>query len=415
MRIFLAAVLAAALALSSAHAQPPSADWRTIETPRFRIHHPVEATAWAQHVAARIEAIRDRVIAVVGHEPTQIVDVMIMDPAATANGSAWPFTGAPRMVLWTTPPASDAVIGHYGDWPTLLIAHEDVHLVHMLRERRGDGLGAQLDRLLPAGPITRRVPRWLIEGYATRLEGALTGWGRPNGDLRAAILRRWAQHGRLPRYDRVSSIGGPWRNGSMAYLAGSAFVEWLMMRAGGGAAGEDAERALWARLTAVEARSFDDAFAGVYGAPPRALYDRFRAELTYVALDLERQRRAEMPDPIGADDGGGDILWQDLSWTTGRPALTPDGARLAIVLRAQNAPPRLVVWSTEDRTAADAQARREAIERLRARDPEDVPAVRRGPRARTPLHVLPGRDGTSPHDPRWLPDGAALLFMRREP
>src|SRR5258708_36461411 len=86
---------------------------------------------------------------------------------------------------------------------------------------------------LPVGTVAL-VLLWVVEGYATVVEGRLTAAGRPNGDLRAAILRRWAQAGRLPGYARLASDSHAWRGMSMAYLLGSAFLEWLEQRAGPG-------------------------------------------------------------------------------------------------------------------------------------------------------------------------------------
>src|SRR5436190_16241373 len=88
-----------------------------------------------------------------------------------------------------------------------------------------------LQRLLPLNPITLRAPRWVLEGYATVIEGRLTGAGRPNSTIRALILRRWAQEGRLPSYSQLNS-DQRFLGMSMAYLMGSAFLEWLEQRSG---------------------------------------------------------------------------------------------------------------------------------------------------------------------------------------
>ncbi len=386
------------LAAAPALAQGPSAEWRTVTTPHFRVHYTAPEEAWALDAASKLEAIRARVIAQVGYAAPGTVDVIVSDPVAQANGMALPLLGAPRMVLWTSPPGPASAIGTYNDWIELLALHEDTHLEHLLRPSRSP-LQRLVEALLPVGPITMKAPRWVHEGYATLVEGKLTGSGRPNGDLRAAILRQRARAGTLPTYAQLARDSESWMGMSMAYLAGSAYLEWLVERTG-----PDSLRHLWARMTARTDRSFGEAFAGVFGEPPARLYDRFAAELTWRAMEAERRIAP------AAREG---TLWQDLKWTTGEPALSPDGARLAIVLRAREAPSRLAVWSTGP-DEAGLKSWDERVARQLRRDPEDVAPVRAAPLPRKPLHQLVTRDGEEPFTPRWLPGGRAILYVRFE-
>ncbi|HYG61960.1 MAG TPA: hypothetical protein VEL74_05230, partial [Thermoanaerobaculia bacterium] len=378
--------------------QGPAGDWRTVTTEHYRLHYPAPSEAWARYAAVRLESIHERVVQEVGYDPPEVVDVLVSDPVANANGMAYPFLGWPRMVLWTSPPGPESTIGHYLDWPELLIVHEATHLVHLLRPSRNPAR-QMLTRLVPAGPITLGAPRWVTEGYATVVEGRLTGSGRPHSDLRAAMLRRWAQGGKLPSYGQLANDSRSWQGMSMAYLLGSAYLEWLEERTGPGSL-----RNLWARMTARRARSFDEAFQGVFGDSPANLYDRFRAELTWRAMEVERRLGERLEGE----------LWQDLSWTTGTPAVSPDGEKLAIVLDSRDDPARLVVWPTGPNTEAEEEYREEQEEILE-RDPQDVPAVRDRPLPREPLHTLESRNGIEPTTPRWLRDGRSILFVRFEP
>src|SRR4030095_3205140 len=105
-------------------------------------------------------------------------------------------------------------------------------------------------RLLPLriGPLASRTPRWAVEGYATFVEGRLTGSGRPHGAARAAYLRQWALEGRLPTYAQLSS-GRDYMGGAMASLAGSAFLEWLVAQRG-----DSSLVAVWRRMSARQPR-----------------------------------------------------------------------------------------------------------------------------------------------------------------
>ncbi|MGH9456689.1 MAG: TolB family protein [Thermoanaerobaculia bacterium] len=380
-------------------AQAPHAEWRTIETEGFRVHYPAPWEAWARRTAARLEETRDRVEAEVGWEIEEEIDVLVMDPMAVANGMALPFIGWPRLVLWTNPPPPESVIGFYRDWTEILTVHELAHLAHLLRPSRNP-LRRFLNPALPLSPIAFRAPRWVTEGYATLIEGDLTASGRPHGDFRATVLRRWAQQGRLPSYSQLASDRSHWLGMSMAYLVGSAYLDWLREREG-----DDSLQKLWARLTAREQRSFEEAFTGVFGDDPATLYRRFTAELTASAIAVERALEPSLREGE---------LWQDLSWTTGDPALSPDGTKLVTVLRKREGPSRLVVLPLAPDEEAE-ERYRERIEEMLERDPEDVAPVRRKPLPREPLHELVTADGAEPYSPRWSPDGESILSVRFEP
>lgn len=374
-------------------AQGPEADWRTVEVPGYRVHFPAPAEAWARHLAARLPAVRERVEGAVGRTDEGTVEVVLLDPLAQANGAALPLLAAPRMVLLLTPPEASSSLADHAGWIELLAVHEQAHLTHLLRPTR-----RPLDRLLglPVGPLALRAPRWAVEGYATLLEGRLTGRGRPFGALRAAVLRRWAQLGRLPSYGALSGGGDRWMGGSMAYLAGSAFLEWLEERAG-----PDGFDRLWRRLSARRARDFDEAFRGVYGESPAALWGVFTAELTWKAMEAQRRLAPALREGEP---------WLERSWGTGGPALSRDGARLALVLRDRDRPPRLAVFATADDEEA-ARRRAEERERLLRRDPLDAPAVDPPAPPRVPLATLELPFTTVAPAPRFLPDGS-LLFTR---
>ncbi len=380
-------------------AQAPSGDWRTIETAHFRVHYPAPFGAWAQRTASSLETIHADVTAFVGYTPPRTVDVVVGDPAADANGFALPFLDRPYMVLWAYPPDVESSLGDYGDWMDLLSVHELAHIVHLTRPRNGMAL---LSYLLPLGPIPLVAPRWVVEGYATLVEGALTGSGRPNSSFRAMVLRRFAIEGKLPSYGALSGLSG-WLGGSMAYLVGSDFLEWLEAREG-----EGSLRRLWKRIASRRGGDFSTAFRAVFGRSPADLYDRYRAERTAQAIGEEKRREA-----AGIAEGE---LWQRLSGGTFSPQVSPDGKKL-LALRAPRRGERFVgVWSfeetEEERRGEEARLRQE--EKLRA-DPEEIVDRPEVPKPRSPRWKLPRWNGQAPQDPRWMPDSRRVLFTRRVP
>jgi hypothetical protein len=396
------ALLGLFAAASAAEAQPaprPWLDWRSVETEHFVLHYPVAYREWTLALAQRIEGVRDQVTAVVGFSPARKVHIVVDDPVNDANGYAFPTLDAPTIVLWPMPPDPRSEIGNARVWLELLATHEFTHIAHLTRPSRN-----RWKRLLwslspvPLGPITTKAPRWVLEGYATYVEGQVTGSGRPNNAWRAAIIRQFALEGKLPSYATMSATDG-WETGSFAYLVGSAYLEWLARRGG-----DSSIVALWRRSTAVTDRSFDQAFSGVYGDPPSELYGRFVAEVTANALALDRALAH-----AGVVDG---TLVQRLVRTPGDPAVSPDGNHVAIAVRRVDAPSQLVVWKTTEEPDTTAERRRA---RQVARDPEDVPDRPFYPPPKKPVITLMAEDGAPYEQPRWFADARRLLVTRRTP
>ena len=381
---------------SAAHAQGPSAQWRTITTAHFRVHYPAPYETWATVAASRLESIRSAVTKEVGFEPPQTIDVVVENPIAQANGAAYSLLDTPRIVFFTDPPAPDEQIGAYGTWFDLLATHEVTHIVHLLRPSRNPAERIFERLILPLAPITLDGPRWVLEGYATVVEGRLTGAGRPPSTMRAVILREWASTGRMPSYSQLNS-DTRFLGMSMAYLAGSAYLEWLERRTG-----EGSLRRLWARMTARQRRTFPAAFVGVFGDSPERLYGRFVAELTSSAIAVNRASELREGE-----------LWQETARDSGDPAVSPDGSQIAIVVRPRNEPPRIVILSTAPPDEERAKFE-ERIAGIIRRDPEDVAPVSAKPLPRKILHSFRVPDGGDIETPRWT-RGGSILYTHRQP
>jgi Tol biopolymer transport system component len=378
----------------------PAAPWRTVTTPHFVFHFPVELERWTQDAAASAEAEREAIRRLIGYAPAERITVLVADPYNDANGSAYPYLHDPAVFLWPVPAGPRSQVGTARRWSELLTVHELAHIAHLTRPSRNP-LRGTLAALLPTnlGPVSSRTPRWVWEGYATYVEGVLTRSGRPYGAWRPAYLREWAIEGKLPTYAQVSGTGG-FAGGSFAYLAGSAYFEWLVAQRG-----DSSLPAVWRRLTARTPRSFDAAFAGVFPGTPGDLYARWTAEVTAEALATEQALRA-----AGIAQG---TLVQRMRGATGDPAVSPDGQRVALVVRTPGRASRIVVWTTGAERPDTARAR--AVSAMLRRDPEDVAAVPYLPRPKRAIATLPSRDGRPFAAPRWMADGRRVLVERDEP
>ena len=397
--LVVSALLLATAPYASAQQPRPWLDWQSVETEHFVFHYPRQYGAWTLALAQRMEGVRTQVGAVVGFVPQRRVHIVVDDPVNDANGTAYTTLDAPTIVLYPTPPDPREEIGNFRVWGELVATHEFAHMAHLTRPSRNRLRGLLWSMSpVPLGPIAASAPRWVIEGYATYVEGRVTGTGRPNHAWRAAILRQFALEGRLPSYSMLSA-GGGWQTGNFAYLAGSAYFDWLSRREG-----DSSVTALWKRMTAKTVRSFDEAFVGVYGSGPAELYGRFVAEVTADALAFDRA--------LSRDALVSGTLVQRLVRNTGDPAISPDGRFVALSVRRVDAPSQLVVWRTADEPDTLAARRRDA--QLR-RDPDDVPDRSFYPPPKHVVISLMTNDGAAFETPRWMPDNRHLLLTRRMP
>ena len=386
-------------ALNAQYLTRPQIPWRTITTSRFDIHFPAEMERWTQLVASQMESVANAVNQVVGNKPESRVTIIVEDPSNIANGFALPFLEGPIIFLWPTPPSPSPTFGTHRGWGEVLAIHEYGHIAHLTFPSR-NSRERLFWKFMPVriSPVARKAPAWVIEGYATMIEGQLTGSGRPSSSGRAAVLRQWALEGRFPTYAQLNGTGA-FLGGNMRYLAGSAFLEWLQLRKG-----DSSLVHLWRRMSARQDRAFEEAFAGVFGAGPSDLYGAFTVDV----IDRSLQVRSRLRE-AGLVEGE---LVQRLTGGTGEPAVSPDGSRLAVVLRSLTGPSRLVVIST--RAEPDSALQR-ARQRLLERDPLDVLPFDSFPRPRRALATLRPFQGRSHEQPRWMPDGINLLVTRDEP
>ncbi|MEX0891032.1 MAG: hypothetical protein WEB88_02600 [Gemmatimonadota bacterium] len=374
----LPAVLAAFLCLPAAgHAQlaqlaPPHAEWRRLETDHFRVLYTADVERWTEWLAARMDGLYDAVTREVGFSPDAPMTIIVDDAGNTPGGQVLPFLSGPIMMLDPTPMEPRWTVAGRA-WPEVLAAHE---LTHAVQSAVAGGSGSGLlEWLRPfrIGPIAGKAPRWLTEGFATLVEARLTGSNAAASVFRAAVLRTWGAAGRMPTYAAMN-FSEEFLGANMAYLVGAAFLEHLLA-----SAGDDAITTLLLRLAEPGGPDFDTAFEEVFGAPAALHYEWFRQAVS---------QRAALAVEVIASGGlhEGEHLhhfnWRLDGTEAGDPALSADGALLALAIRPADGAPRI-----ELRRAAD-------LSLLEALSPEA---------------------GRGHESPRFMPDGERVLLARQAP
>ena len=224
--VLLALILAAALVVPEAASANgiETEEWRTIETEHFEIHYHEGVAAIAPEVAEMCEQAHLVLAPLFDYEPAGRTQVVLLDEADAANGSA---TVLPKnlMRLFGMPPEEDSVLGDYSNWMWALIVHEYTHILHI------DTMGRAFRWLnIPLGKMfapNQLLPRWLIEGLATYQETARTSGGRVRSSLFEAYLRMAVLEDALPTLGQLSGSPLDWPGGTGAYLYGSHFVTYV--------------------------------------------------------------------------------------------------------------------------------------------------------------------------------------------
>ena len=369
-----------------------AADWQTIHTEHFNVHYSTENADYAKSTAVELEIVRSKVLEQQNRALDKVVDVVVFDPLNAPNGFALPTSNNPLMALFTTPPQSDTVISNISGWQQLLILHEYIHLVHLAQPTRNTWQ-QRIRGVWDIYDLTYSdMPRWVAEGYATLLESKMTGRGRLFDNYTESMLIEFAQQGALPSYSQLSDTEGGFMAGSMAYLMGSRFLNWLEQTYS-----TQMLDAVWTRMQAVKKRDFNEAFTGIFGQSAAKLYGRFIAQYTYKAMAKEQSEPALNSE-----------LWLKLNLYASNPALSKDGSKLAIVERDKDKKTKLIIYSTQDNTKAEdefTKAQKALLENDALDIPDNAPSVFK----REKKHVLNQINRAGIANPQWI-NNSTLYF-----
>jgi len=411
-----AAALLAALALAAepigfAPRYDPAFHWRTIETPRFRVHYHQGEEELAQEVVRQAERAHAILSPLLRYAPRQRTEVVLSDDTDDANGSATPLPYN-TIRLYAVAPSSLSELNDYRDWLASLVFHEYTHILHL--DDIGGApavLNAVFGKILVPNGLT---PSFMIEGLAVLHEGdgEPPGSGRLASALHDMEARALVMEGGPPRLDQVANPLPEWPVGDFPYLLGSRFMRFLQERYGDERiAGFEVEQGtqLWPYAPGLTAERW-------FGKDLLALWADFaQEERAGAARALEAIRARPVTHPLRLTRDGGQA---------GRPRWSPDGSYLAYYRQDLDRRPGIF------RVAPDGRPLGQVVTvdldgALALRSPQEAVVamgevwhefrvygdlwkvdVRSGARRRL-------TDGARATDPDLGPDGRTLVYVRR--
>ena len=204
----------------------PFWDWKTVESPHFRVTYPVELREVAQKTTGYLEEAHRILSPLLRWQPSNRTQILLIDNQDAANGLT---TAVLRygIVLWVTPPDTWMGTEFYDDWLRLLVIHEYTHLLNIdtttgffkvLRYFAGD-------TLLPNSVW----PPWMLEGLAVYMETRFTQAGRGRGSfyemmLRAAVEEKKLNSSSFITLDKINGTNPYYPGGDTRYQFGYALM-----------------------------------------------------------------------------------------------------------------------------------------------------------------------------------------------
>ncbi len=213
------------LTVRTARAGDPYLRWYTVETPHFRIHYHGGLEDLAQRVATVSEQVNEILVPAINWQPHEVTHVLLTDDSSGANGSAnaVPYN---TVRLFATAPGDMSALDDFGDWAFTLMMHEHVHVLHLDNIH---GLPAVVNAIFGKSSVpNQEQPRWIIEGIATVFESRMTSGGRLRSSQFDMFMRANVLEGEMLELDQFSHPLRRFPGGSIPYLYGSQFWEWIL-------------------------------------------------------------------------------------------------------------------------------------------------------------------------------------------
>ena len=209
-------------------------EWKTLETPHFRIHHEAANREYVQSVAAVAERVHDRLTVWLGWNPKNKTEVVILDTLDASNGSATPLPYN-TITLYMTSPVDGELMDNT-PWLDFLFTHEYVHILHLdmafgAPQVMRDIFGRSTDLLTLFSFPQVFAPSWVTEGLGVYGESQLagengnaSGYGRLNSAMYEAMMRMEVKRGLSTLTEVSFNSEHRWPYGQV-YLYGAYFFK----------------------------------------------------------------------------------------------------------------------------------------------------------------------------------------------
>ena len=316
----LLAIVAALVGTTLGAQADPSGEWRTLQTPHFRVHFRPAYRDVAGSAAREAERAYGLLAAEL-RPPRGTIDLTLTDDADVANG----FTlvhPSNRITLLLRPPTTEPGLEQFDSWLRVVTVHELAHVFHLDRTRGIWRAAQAVFGRVPGSFPNAYQPSWVREGIATFYESRFSDAGRLAGTFEREILAADAAAG-TSRSPWNAMFFTRWAGGLVPYAYGSVFF---------GAVGGAADSAV---------PRFIEAAAG---------------QLIPVRVGRPLRRAGATPDLAGTwtaatrpavDHTRGAALVSGL-WDDPVPRVSPDGRWVAYLRNDARGPSRIVVADARD-------------------------------------------------------------------
>ena len=211
-------------------------DWKTLDTPHFRIHHEAKHKEYAQKMATMAERVHDKLTPWLGWQPKEPTEVVLLDTIDTSNGRATPLPFN-LITMYMFPPV-DGELMDQSPWIEMVFTHEYVHILHL---DMADGFPMALRNILGRSTNFFTLfefpqlfsPTWVVEGIAVYGESTLAGehgnatqYGRLNSAFYEAMMRMEVKRGLRSLTEVSFNSRHRWPYG-IVYLYGAYFFKFV--------------------------------------------------------------------------------------------------------------------------------------------------------------------------------------------